>query len=673
MPTIDPTQRRARLLDLLPRVYAAQPQGSAVGSVIDALAQALAGFDRDARHVLHDRWVGLAYADADAQEDDGAAALDRLGALLQIERLPPAIRHAAATWTWTADGAPVVLRFGVPADAEAAKELLGIALSLGDFALPIPRLPGLAVRQPSDDGLAWSIAADPAAAAGLPVEAADGGAAGTADDAAAGEEAAHANAAATTAASFATLRRLLAHEPGEAYRQRLQISPAIRQHGLATPRALLALAIADLGAEACPKFARDRNATLARAVPLGRRKRCPACADPALPCPQTTLFDAWLGEQPAHAASWRGERLQPKRVSTLRSDSLAADRPEIALSADRAVSFPALQSRASGEIVLYTGDLEPGWTLKIAPALSAEEDAALRSYERPVAHGWLARSPRGRAELVKADGSAVRDVSSAIYYLRGARLDHAASRFGGVGADNRTVEGFRCGVLEQAVRTPAIAPGDNDWIVLTFPSLVYRFDAATSRLAAGKDDTGAHFSLFDPRIGDASAALAKTLWQVLKHADPASSGDGVDAPNFTLAAQWVTREPFSFELSIPANAWVQTAQLTGAVALLLADVERARPAGTRARVGFPAPVLRESQPLAEAFALATTLRETDAHEPDERLAAVGAALALAEASSQPDDAGLTIAARFGLAPLASGRPQTDTAAGDRIELRSRWQ
>ena len=665
MPTIDATQRRARLLELLPRVYAAQPQGSVVGTVIDTLAQALAGFDRDARHVLHDRWVGLACTDADAQEDGGATALDRLGALLRIERLPPALRHSVATWR--ADGAAVALRFAAPADAEAAKELLGIALSLGDFALPIPRLPGLAAQQASDDGLAWRVVADPAAAA------ADRGAAGDADDAAGGEEAAAADAAATTAASFATLRRLLASEPGEAYRQRLQISQAIRQHGLATPRAMLALVIADLGAEACPKIARDRNATLARAVPLGRRKRCPACADPARPCPQTTLFEAWLGEQPAHAASWRGERLRLKRVSTLRSDSLVADRPEIALSVDRAVSFPALQSRASGEIVLYTGDLEPGWTLKIAPALSADEDAALRSYERPVAHGWLARSPRGRAELVRADGSAVRDVSDAIYYLRGSRLDDAASRFGGTGADGRWVEGFRCGVLEQAVRTPAIAPGDNDWIVLTFPSPVYRFDAATSRLAAGKDDAGAHFSLFDPRIGDASAAFAKVLSQVLERADPATGGDGADAPSFTLAAQWVTREPFSFELSIPANAWVQTAQMTGAVALLLADVERARPAGTRAQVDFPAPVLRESQPLAEAFALATTLRETEAHEPGERLAAVGAALALAEASPRPDDAGLAIGARFGLAPLASSRPQADTAAGDRIELRSRWQ
>ena len=101
----DPAQRRARLLDLLPRVYAAQPRGSAVGTLLDVMAQRLADFDQDLQRVLHDRWVALACGVPDALDGEGDdAALDRLGALLQIARLPARIREkeglSYSTYTW---------------------------------------------------------------------------------------------------------------------------------------------------------------------------------------------------------------------------------------------------------------------------------------------------------------------------------------------------------------------------------------------------------------------------------------------------------------------------------------------------------------------------------------------------------------------------------------------
>ncbi|NML13689.1 hypothetical protein [Azohydromonas caseinilytica] len=655
----DAARRLSRLLELLPRVYAAQPAGSAVGTLLDALAQALGRFDTDARRVLHDRWVALAGTEPGSEDEAALSALERLGALLRIERLPARLRHAGATAQ--ADGS-VSVRFDAPAERDDALQLLGVMLPLGDFPLPVPRLPGLSLRLDDGDELRWRFAPLQAAAGDGSAEADDPTAEGAAD-----------------ADPLAALWRLLRPEAGEAYRQRLQITQAIRQGGLATPRALLSLAIADLGAEPCPKFRRDRNATLARALPPGRRKRCPACGDPSQPCPQPALFEPWLNEQPAHSARWQGRDLRLRRFFTLRNDSLVADRPQLELAVDRAVSFPALQSRASGEIVLYAGDLEPGWTLRLAPQLSAEEDAALASYERPTPHPWLLRSPRGRAELVQAQSGQVRDVSAAIYYLRGSRLggpnaetaEPEGPKFGGVGIE--ADECMRFGVLEAAVRTPLLTPGDNEWSLLTFPSPVYRFDAATSRLAASEQDSGAHFSLIDPGIGDASAAFAKTLFEVLERADPASAGDGPNAPRFTLALRWVTREPFSFVLNLPANGWVETAKLSGAVELLLADVERARPAGTRARVDFPAPVLREAQPLDEALAaFGVGLRHQEAMALQDALVSVKLGQTLREPASA-GEVGLSIGAVFDVARLASGASPAAAAAGDRIELRSTWQ
>ena len=583
-------QRRARLQDLLPRIYAAQPQGSAVGAVLDAMAQTLADFDTQAQRTLHDRWVALACGVPGTAPDDEQAALDRLGALLQIERLPASIRHDGQAVPLSVPGAALelALRFASASDRDDAFRLLAAPLPPPVYPVAAARIAGLMVRSQSNDALELVFSEAPAPQAPL-----------------------------------AALMPLLEPEPSEAYRQRLQITETVTGRGLTTPRALLSLAIADLGAEPCPKFRRELDATMARAVALGSRKRCAACADPALPCPKDAVFEAWITEQPAQTSNWQVPKAPLHEVLTLINDSLIADRPELLLSADRPVSFPAIQSLSSGEIVLYAGDLQPGWSLRLLPQLSAAEAAAAVSHDRPVSHDWLQRSPRGRAELVEAASGKVQDVSDAVFYLWGNRYDEAASRFGGVGFD-----GLRCGVLEQAVRSPLLGPGDNDWKIITFTAPVYRFDAPTARLAGGPNEVAAHFALLDQSIATSDAKFAALLFQVLERSNAAAEGDASSAPNFSLSAQWVTRPPFLFQLRVPKNDWVQAAGLRGATALLMADIERARPVGVRARVDFPEPLYREQQ------------------EPDEQLVALAVADRWGE-DAGPDEAAAAIAVRTG--------------------------
>lgn len=560
----DNSQRLRRLLALLPRIYATQTRGSAVGALLDVLAQRLADFDQDLQRVMRDRWVALACGTPDdlPAAGDDEAALDRLGALLQITRLPARIHHDSAA---PQDDGSLLIGFRSEEDRSAALRLLAMEAPPEGVAPP-SRIPGLLAEartgprnQPQ---LLFSAAPGLAADAPPPL---------------------------------AALAPLLVPEPTEAYRQRLRITVGIASQGLTTPRALLSLAIADLGAAPCARFTREQDATLARAVSTSARKHCKACGDPALPCPQAALFEAWISEQPTQPAHWQASAARLRQVQTLRNDSLAADRPELEISATRPVSFPALQSRASGEIVLYADDLLPGQTLRLQPQLTAEEAAATASHDHPVTHPWLQRSPMGRAELLGPEKGAVRDVSGSVFYLWGNRFDDAAARLGGV-----NVPGLRCGVLEQAVRTPMLRPGLNDWTLLTFTAPAFRFDAPTARLAAGPHDVGAHFALFDGDIGQSGAAFATQLFQLLE----LSNDEGADPeqlPRFDLQARWQTRAPFLFNLRIPKNGWVVDAELRGAVELLLADVERARPAGVRARVDFPEPVYREAQPLAETL------------------------------------------------------------------------
>jgi hypothetical protein len=600
----DPSQRRARLLALLPQIYAAQPLGSAVGSLIEVMAQTLSDFDLELKRVLHDRWVALACGLPDQLlADDDDAALDRLGALLQIERLPARIRHGSCAQF---GDERIEVSFLSAQDRDDAAQLLAAPVPVPVYPVAAGRIAGLtiATSRDSSEVLVFGVLT------GLLAE---------------------------TPSPLRALLALLEAEPTASYRARLQITVAVTGAGLTTPRALLALAIADLGAEPCPKMKRAGDATLARAMALGTRRRCPACGDDQLACPNEALFDAWITEQPAQVAQATVAAARLREVFTLRNDSLIADRPVLAVSASKPVSYPAIQSRSSGEIVLYADDLLPGSTLRLLPQIDADEARAAESHDRAVSHDWLLRSPRGRAELVDPSGQ-VRDVSASIYYLWGTRFDEAASRFGG-----ENVDGLRCGVLDQVVRSPQLRPGDNDWMMLNFAAPAYRFNAPTSRLAGGSVKDGAHFALVDASIAGSDAKFASTLFTVLERATTLADGaDSSDAPQFRVEVDWVTRPPFLFHLRVPKNGWIQAAELRGAVALLIKDVDRARPVGVRARVDFPEPVYVERLDLREQAGLALTLTLAEDAAPD-----IGVSLSVRRAWREDHllgEGGLTIGA-----------------------------
>ena len=98
----DPRLRRERLLGLLPRIYTAQPGNSAVGAIIDSMAAALSRLDDALTRVQYDRWAGL--ASPQQPDPESPSALEGLGRLLQVERLPPRVRHAG--YEKTAPGDP---------------------------------------------------------------------------------------------------------------------------------------------------------------------------------------------------------------------------------------------------------------------------------------------------------------------------------------------------------------------------------------------------------------------------------------------------------------------------------------------------------------------------------------------------------------------------------------
>ena len=77
--------RRERLLSVLPRVFTAQPQTSAIGAIVDLMVDVLERFDADAQRVTRDRWVVLASGARSTEENE--SALEFLGHLLEIPRL----------------------------------------------------------------------------------------------------------------------------------------------------------------------------------------------------------------------------------------------------------------------------------------------------------------------------------------------------------------------------------------------------------------------------------------------------------------------------------------------------------------------------------------------------------------------------------------------------------
>ncbi|WP_255991717.1 hypothetical protein [Chitinolyticbacter albus] len=603
--------RRQRLLDLLPRIYTAQPADSAVGAVIAGMAGMLARLDGDMTRVLHDRWSALATAQ---RPDEADSALERLGHMLQVYRLPPRLMVQGQQ----EDEFGLHLRFASGRHLDdALRDLLGVGWSSADAE---SHARGLALLGEVFSGLRF--------------------------DHVAFDETLHVSLLGEDAAPLARFRTLLLPEGGEAYRQRLRLSAPLLTGGMTTPRALLALAIADLGAEPSLAMRRHGDTLTAQAMPLGTRKRCRHCAgtDPLAPCVAASeiLFEARLTDNPVLDQEHNEPAPRLRRTFNVHNASLLADRPILRLTAtQRPIAYPAIQSRSTGEIALFAGTLKPGETLHLYPDAERLDLPAYDSEGRADHHRWLQSYPEGRA-IVTAVGRPERDVSSDIFYLWGNRFDDMASRFGG-GAG----EALRCGVLDQAVRTPQLVSGDNALMLLTFAKPDAEFAGAgdtthLSVFAGLNEKDGTRFALIDGDLAHSDQSFLSLLLQSLTQTDTSGEdeGDSAAKPPLALQLEWVARPPATFRLRIPKSAWVIEAELRGAVALMRQDIERARAAGVRALIDFPVPPYRERQ---DSEALPPKLQ---AHQTNREL-------------NEPGEAHLAITAR---------QPLADTQALDEGRL-----
>lgn len=560
----DSRVRRERLLSLLPRIFTSQPESSALSRVIDGMAAGLTRMDEALTRVQYDRWVGLASHLPPTPDD--ISALEGLGQLLQVTRLPARIRHAGYVRT----GGGIEVRFSpaAPLD-EALDELIGVGWRQSD---------PLGALEARFSGLRFTLtdarlSADPTP--NLPPE--------------------------TASASLTRLQAQLEPEPGEAFRQRLLITSRVRMGGLTTPRALLSLALADLGAETCPQLERRLDSTLAIGLPPGTRKRCAVCNGDkrGQPCPNhdQAVLTAWLTENPVLDARHLESAPRLRRVFKVDSASLCPDRPVITLEVrDQPVPYPALRSLDSGEITLYAGTLRPGDTLVLYPACPPAEASRFDGFDSPDHHPWLATHPQGRAVITDARGEE-RDVSSSIFYLWGARLDDRDTTF----------DAMHFGVLEQRALSPVIHPGGNNWMLLTFAQPDATFadsdDTVTSsRFADGDDLDGTRFALLDGTIGRGDARYAAVLLESFNKTNTGGTteSDTANLGRLSLRLDWLTRPPASIRLRIPRTDWVATADARNALPLLRDDIARASAAGVRALVEFPA----LPQPLDEDAGLA---------------------------------------------------------------------
>jgi hypothetical protein len=398
-------------------------------------------------------------------------------------------------------------------------------------------------------------------------------------------------------------------EDAEAYRARVAITARALTGGMATPHTLLSLALAAVGTETCPKLqtrlAPRRSpedpwlveATDARGMPPGTHRRCAGCRKPGTPCPQAAkaTAEAFLVENPVtalkrqvQAAYW-----QPFPVE---NRSLTTDRPVIRLKPLGAepLSNPAIQNRATGEIVLFQGFIRAGEHLVLSPAMADEE---LRPFDSIVADGHQpgARGGRSGRAVVQSDAGE-RDVSAAIFFMSGSRFDDLDTLYGRPGADppDPAELGTRFGVMAQVVRTPRLRPGTDPWRLLQFarsesvfwsePNMGspagHEADVPSAFADAAALD-GTRFALLDSTGDETGVEQARRLFSSLNQAEEAARAAPQRPPIAALDIEWLVRPPATVRLCLLRSAQVEAAQALGAIDLLLRDLDLARPAGVR--------------------------------------------------------------------------------------------
>ena len=569
------TLRHKRLLELLPPIYSTQPADSAVGGLLASMAHSLQQLDAALQRVRHDHWVALASGDMSQGE---ASALDQLGALLHLYRLPARIQHLDKQLQ--ADGSLLVRFKSLTQRSDALACLVGsveasqASRMLGDL------FQGLVFDLPSDTPTLW-VSANPQGAKGK------------------------------TVSPQQTFLPLLEPEPAEMFRERLRITAAIMAKGLNTPKSILSLAIAALGAYPCPKVESDPaevnaaerylkippDTTSVWGMPPAIRKQCKACTHNDKVCPhrEKAVVKARLIDQPLQPSHARHHNLYLHKEFRLFNQSLWADRPVLKVQTDSTVTNLAFRNLTTGETLAFKGSLHPGQTLSIYPVLDESELEPFQNHERIGHHHW--DTQRGKAELKDNGVNGVsRQVNSAMRYLAGSRFDAADSVFGAAGQ----TEGLRFAWVQRRIKTPQLLPNENRWVLLTLPDI---------QLVDEDDYKGCRLDEVEAVLGEVGKNRG------IRFASQPSLHTPTTDAQITLECAWVSRPTASFRVTIPRNDWVQAAEHRGALELVRSEINRAKPAGVRAWIDFPEPVREEFHATEAEFALSVKLNLTEAHEP----------------------------------------------------------
>jgi hypothetical protein len=657
----DARARLRRLLGLLPRVIAEQPAQGTVGVLVRLMAQSLAALDEALERTQRDHWIALARAETPA--DEAMAVLERLGPRLGVQKIDGEPREAyrlrlmrADRLLWAEAGKAQAVFAQAWQDAVAqlvgeardrlAAELSalpdgdreGEALALRDQGL---RLSGMdPVLRDAAEALtlepALARAAQPQAAAErwqtllvrhwTPVLqrhwdllALDPDARPTGADAlgrlgallgVARMGRRHSRAVADGRAESFEVR-----EEMEAFRRRITQTARVLGQGLTNPQGLLDLALVSLGTQPCARRTLDRDTLIARGVAPGVGAACAVCRGTAAAgadCPNAArwLVEARITDNPLRRCSWSPPTaLRPGDPAFhVDSASLVTAVPELRLKAlDARVSYPFVQNRDTGEIMLYAGDLEPGEVLSVWPQVEPQEQAVFDSHEAVNAYAWQAQYPSGSAMVVRPDGS-LRDVSERICFLTGTRFpdadvdpeDATAPRYAAEGA----TEGVR---FADALNQGQMFDGDTAVFGGTDGSTGARFGSSGQRVRTPRLRPGRDAWLYGVYTRDEVRAIVGNHPGDLLEQAPLAV-----LPNrAALELAWWVRPPAVFRLSIPKNAWVLQADERGALDLVARLVDKARAAGVTALVDFPEPPWREVHAMADSLRIELRLAQRE--------------------------------------------------------------
>ena len=412
-----------------------------------------------------------------------------------------------------------------------------------------------------------------------------------------------------------SLRRQAWEHDHDAYRSRVRILGPLLAEGLATPRVILAFALTSLGAEPCPVLERpDHDTTRAHGLPPRSLDRCRACkggkrapADGICPLRNRSIMQALVTDNPRTRAQLTRSRQPPASAAD-------SDPGRLRIRSDSLFS-------ARPELVLgVPGDAPPD--TKLVPRFVSEttgEEIVLPTLLRP-GEQLTIRPPSPhdpsapRHEQVWVDpppGEAQRpsrawirrevDGKVELEQLGEVSLFAHGQRFDQARFSDQ--QGAPLGTSSDPTKRPA------------------RFSEISVGPLTPEVVPGINDWVYRPLSGAELFALLGDYGELgvaLRDAQPELDFPAATTP-VALALRWWTRPPARFRLQIPRKPAVDVVLAQGAADYLRAMIERVRPAGIQAILDF----------ALEPF--------TDTLEPDDRFAALdvlGRELAEPEATLQ---------------------------------------